>query len=75
MEACKKSIIVESLFPEIANLFGDRMNIHYLKECMAEAEFIDTSLTDQPAFLSAGIYPVFLGRYRKGYCNLFSFSP
>ncbi len=61
MEACKKSIIVESLFPEIANLFGDRMNIHYLKECMAEAKFIDTSLTDQPAFLSKEVSMIYMG--------------
>ena len=27
----EKQIIIESLFPEIANLFGDRMNICYLR--------------------------------------------
>ena len=61
MKASPKTIVIESLFPEIANLFGDRMNIRYLKECAPEAEFIDTSLTAQPAFLSREVSMIYMG--------------
>lgn len=57
----EKQIIIESLFPEIANLFGDRMNINYLKSCLPEAEFIDTSLTDEPAFISRPVSMLYMG--------------
>lgn len=56
-----KPVIIESLFPEIANLFGDTMNICYLKKCLPKAEFIDTALTDEPAFVSRDVSMVYLG--------------
>lgn len=57
----EKQIIIEALFPEIANLFGDRMNINYLKACLPEAEFIDTRLTDEPAFASRPVSMIYMG--------------
>lgn len=57
----QKQIIIESLFPEIANLFGDRMNIRYLKECLPDADFIDASLTDEPAFLTKEVSMIYMG--------------
>lgn len=57
----EKTIIIEALFPEIANLFGDRMNINYLKECLPEADFIDTSLTAEPAFVTKDVSMVYMG--------------
>lgn len=57
----EKQIIIESLFPEIANLFGDRMNIRYLQECLPEAEFVDTSLTDEPAFATKDVSMIYMG--------------
>jgi len=57
----EKKIIIEALFPEIANLFGDRMNIRYLMECLPQAELVDTGLTDQPAFLSRDVSMIYMG--------------
>lgn len=57
----EKKIIIEALFPEIANLFGDRMNIRYLMECLPEAELVDTSLTDKPAFLTRDVSLIYMG--------------
>lgn len=31
------SIIIEELFPEVCNLFGDTGNMRYLKLCLLEA--------------------------------------
>ena len=45
-------MIIEYLFPEIANLFGDSANFKYLKQSLPEAEFIETGLNDTPAFVS-----------------------
>ena len=55
------SIRIEYLFPEFAGLFGDIWNIRYLKECMPEAEFIDTAFTDEPAFLKGDVQMVYMG--------------
>lgn len=55
------SIQIEILFPEIANLFGDMMNMKYLKKCLPDADFIETSLDDSPAFVSQDISMVYMG--------------
>lgn len=41
---------IEILFPEYCNLFGDYGNMMYLKECLPDAEFIETSMKDVPYF-------------------------
>lgn len=41
---------IEILYPEVCCLYGDKANMMYLKKCLPEAEFIETSLTDEPAF-------------------------
>ena len=57
----EKQILIESLFPDIANLFGDRMNIYYLQKCLPNAEFIDTNLTSEPAFVKKPVSMVYMG--------------
>ena len=52
---------IEVLFPEICNLYGDLGNIRYLKECLPEAEIIETSLRSEPRFLSEDIDLVYMG--------------
>lgn len=52
---------IEILFPEAANLFGDSWNYRYLKECMPNAEFFETKLTDEPAFVSQDIDMIYMG--------------
>lgn len=41
---------VEILYPEVCNLYGDLMNIEYLKRSAGGFEVIETSLKDRPYF-------------------------
>ena len=52
---------IEVLFPEFANLFGDCWNHRYLKECLPEAEFIETAFSDIPAFVNDDVQLVYMG--------------
>lgn len=52
---------IEVLFGEIANLFGELQNIHYLKACVPEAEIIYTGLSDQPAFVTESVDMIYMG--------------
>jgi len=54
-------ITIEVLYPEIANLFGDLMNIHYLEKCIPNARVIYTGLNDTPAFVSDPVSMIYLG--------------
>lgn len=44
-------MIVESLYPEVANLYGEQANVRYLKQS-CNCTVIETSLNEKPAFLS-----------------------
>ena len=44
----------EILFPEVANLCGDLMNVTYLRQSCPEMEVVETGLKDRPAFLDGG---------------------
>lgn len=52
---------IEVLFPEICNLYGDLFNVKYLKECLPEAEIINTSLTDEPHFVKEKPDLIYMG--------------
>jgi lipid II isoglutaminyl synthase (glutamine-hydrolysing) len=54
-------MIIEMLFPEIANLHGDNANIDYLAQCRPDARIIRTGLTDTPAFVGEPVDLVYLG--------------
>lgn len=43
---------IEILYPEFANLNADMGNIKYLKECLPEAELIETAIEEKPRFIS-----------------------
>lgn len=43
---------IEILFPELANLFGDSGNARILRASLPDAEFIETDLETEPAFLT-----------------------
>ena len=43
-------MVVEILFPESCNLYGDGANAAYLRQTLPEAEFIYTAITDEPYF-------------------------
>lgn len=55
------SIRIEVLFPEFANLFGDCWNVRYLKQCMPEAEFIETPCSEEPRFVREDVQMVYMG--------------
>ena len=55
------SLVIEMLFPEIANLHGDNANIGYLAQCRPDARIVRTGLTDTPAFVSEKVDLVYLG--------------
>ena len=42
---------VEILFPEICNLYGDLVNVEYLRMCCPELEIVRTGLRDEPYFV------------------------
>ena len=44
-------MIIEILYPEIANLFGDLANIKYIKASIPSCKIIGTDLNTKPAFL------------------------
>jgi len=41
---------IEILYPEFCDLNGDMGNIRYLKKCLPESEFIETTINEEPAF-------------------------
>ena len=51
----------EILFPEVANLCGDLMNVTYLRQCCPKMEVVETGLKDRPAFLDGGVDLVYVG--------------
>jgi lipid II isoglutaminyl synthase (glutamine-hydrolysing) len=55
------SLVIEMLFPEIANLHGDNANIDYLAQCRPDAQIVRTGLTDAPAFATRPVDLVYLG--------------
>ncbi len=60
-------MIIERLYPEIANLFGDSANFKYLRESIPDAEFIETGLNETPAFLSRDVSLVYMGPMSEGH--------
>lgn len=52
---------IEILYPEFCNLFGDTGNVRFLKQCLPEAEWIETPLTDEPAFVKEPVDLIYMG--------------
>lgn len=43
---------IEILYPELCCLYGDKGNTKFLRQCLPQAEFIETALNSKPAFLT-----------------------
>jgi CobQ-like glutamine amidotransferase family enzyme len=56
-----RTLTIEMLFPEIANLHGDNANITYLAQCRPDARIVRTALTDTPLFVTGPVDLVYLG--------------
>ncbi len=54
-------IKIEYLYPEISNLYGDPFNVKYLKNCLKEAEVIETALVDEPRFACEDVDMIYMG--------------
>ena len=52
---------VEILYSSVANLYGEAVDIRYLKMCLPEAEFIETELNDVPAFVNDDVDMIYMG--------------
>lgn len=47
-------MIIEMLYPELSNLYGDSANIKYLMDSYPGIEIIETNIGERPAFLNKG---------------------
>jgi CobQ-like glutamine amidotransferase family enzyme len=56
-----RTLTIEVLFPEIANIHGDNANIRYLAQCRPDARIVYTALTNTPAFIGEAVDLVYLG--------------
>ena len=56
---------IEVLFPEVCNLYGDTQNMTYLKQCLPEAEFIETALDEKPSFVEEDVAFIYLGTMKE----------
>lgn len=60
-----KKIVIEVLYPEYNNLYGDRGNCEYLNKKLTlagyDVEIIETSLFDEPAFVSSKVDLLLIG--------------
>lgn len=57
----ESKIIIEELFPEIANLYGDTGNVRYLKKCLPTAQFVEDYLNEEPAFVKTAPSLIYMG--------------
>lgn len=51
---------IEILFPEFANLYGEMSSVQYLKQCLPEAEFVETHLNTEPVFAKEDVAMIFM---------------
>lgn len=52
---------IEILFPEFCNLYGDISNMKYLKKCLPDEEYIETTINQEPAFVTTDVNFIYLG--------------
>ena len=52
---------IEILYRDVCNLYGDGMNMEYLKRCIPGAEFVYTELGDEPFFIGHDVGMVYMG--------------
>ena len=63
----EKIMVVEILYPELTNIFGDYANITYLEKCMPKAKFIYTSINKEPYFIKNKVDMIYLGSMSEEY--------
>ncbi len=56
-----KEFVIEVLYGEFANLFGDLQSVHYLEECIEGCRVVNTYLGETPRFVTGDADLVFMG--------------
>ena len=46
---------IEIMYPDLCCLYGDKGNTKFLRQCLPEAELIETGLNEKPAFLTQDV--------------------
>ncbi len=54
-------MIIEMLYPEVANLYGDTYNVEYLRQTEPSCDVIRTALPDRPAFADTEPDIIYMG--------------
>ena len=54
-------MVVEILYGELCNLYGDIANIKYLKKCLPDLKIIETKLGDTPYFTKNKVNLIYMG--------------
>ncbi len=54
-------MVIEVLFPELCNLYGDGANVRYLRACLPQAEFVETQNGQKPRFAQGKVDLLYLG--------------
>lgn len=57
----EENLKIEILFPEFCNLYGDISNMKYLKKCLPNANFVETSFDKEPCFVKEKVNFIYLG--------------
>lgn len=52
---------IEVLYPEVCNLYGELGNIRFLKQSCPEIEIVETSLNEEPLFVSEAPDLIYMG--------------
>lgn len=52
---------IEILYPSCANLYGEATAVRYLAQCLPDAQFVYTELTDTPFFAKEKVDMVYMG--------------
>lgn len=57
----EENLVIEILFPEFCNLYGDISNMKYLKKCLPKANFYETAFDEEPIFSKGKVNFIYLG--------------
>ena len=52
---------IEILYPALTTLYGEAVGLRYLRQCLPDAEWIETELFDQPVFTKEKVDLVYMG--------------
>lgn len=61
---------IEILYPEIADLYGDRFNIDYLCRCVKNSEIVETHINEEPYFAKHKVDLIYMGPTKEKYQTL-----